>query len=90
MGLRWQMVMPCQGSNWTLNILFPSDLHHFIWQPHLEVNCSLLFSFFFSMLELTSCLALCEMYWPSFCARDDRGLLVFSVCFVMSILENKA
>lgn len=48
------------------------------------------FLFFFSMLELTSCLALCEMYWPSFCARDDRGLLVFSVCFVMSILENKA
>lgn len=46
--------------------------------------------FFFFMLELTSCLALCEMHWPSFCPREDRGLLIFSVCFVVLILENKA
>ena len=67
----------------------PSDLHHFRWQPHLEVNCSSLLLLLL-LLELTSCLALCEMYWPSFCPRDDRGFWVFSVCFVISILENNA
>lgn len=75
------------------------------FQPHFEHSVSplpcttsdgnLIWSWivlccFFFMLELTSCLALCEMYWPKSCSRQDRGLLVISVCFVISILENKA
>lgn len=75
------------------------------FQPHFEHSVSplpaplqmatsfgveLFFAVFFFMLELTSCLALCEMYWPKSCSREDRGLLVISVCFVVSILENKA
>lgn len=89
MGLRWQMVMPCHASNYTLNIL--SLLRHASLQMATSFGGELFFAFFFFlMLELTSCLALYEMYWPSFCPREDRGLLIFSVCFVILILENKA
>ena len=92
MGLRWQMVMPCHGSNYALNILSLSDMHHFRWQPHLEVNCSSLFCLCVCVcvLELTSYLALCEMYWPRFCPRDHRGLLVFHICFVILIFRKQS
>lgn len=71
--------MPCHGSNYTLNIL--SLLRH----ASLQVVTSFGGELFFDVcvcvcvFELTSYLALCEMYWPRFCPRDDRGLFVFTV-----------
>lgn len=84
---RWWYLVMVPTTLWTF--CSPSDLHHFRWQPHLEVNCSLLLVVFF-MLEVTSCLALCEMYWPASYPRDDSGFLVLSVGFVILILENNA